>query len=108
MTEGLNGIVLETFGTGNIPAYGSELLPMIRRAFENGTIVCVCSQCPQGTVRLGAYETSSMLTDAGAVSGGNMTTEAAIAKLYYLFSLGLSRNEIKANMETPLRGEGDF
>ena len=49
-----------------------------------------------------------MLTDAGAVSGGNMTTEAAIAKLYYLFSLGLSRNEIKANMETPLRGEGDF
>ena len=108
MTEGLNGIVLETFGTGNIPAYGSELLPMIRRAFENGTIVCVCSQCPQGTVRLGAYETSSMLTDAGAVSGGNMTTEAAIAKLYYLFSLGLSRNEIKANMETSLRGEGDF
>ena len=108
MTEGLNGIVLETFGTGNIPAYGSELLPMIRRAFESGTIVCVCSQCPQGTVRLGAYETSSMLTNAGAVSGGNMTTEAAIAKLYYLFSLGLSRNEIKANMETPLRGEGDF
>ena len=105
MTEALQGIVLETFGTGNIPDYGSDLLPMIRRAFDNGTIVVVCSQCAQGTVRLGAYETSSQLAAAGAVSGSNMTTEAAVAKLYYLFSLGLSRDKIKKLMEQDLRGE---
>lgn len=105
MTEGLNGIVLETFGTGNIPNYDDALLPLIRRAFENGTIVVVCSQCPQGTVRLGAYEASAALTKAGAVSGYNMTTEAAVAKLYYLFSLGLSRDRIKEKMEQNMRGE---
>ena len=105
VTEKLNGLVLETFGAGNIPDYGSDLLPMIQRAFENGTIVVVCSQCAQGTVHLGAYETSSQLVAAGAVSGSNMTTEAAIAKLYYLFSLGLSRDDIKEMMERDLRGE---
>lgn len=105
MTESLKGIVLETFGAGNIPSYDDALLPIIKKAFENGTIITVCSQCQSGTVTLGAYATSSALTKAGAVSGYNMTTEAAVAKLYYLFSLGLPRDEIKAKMEQDLRGE---
>lgn len=105
MTESLKGIVLETFGAGNIPSYDHALLPIIKKAFENGTIVTVCSQCQSGTVQLGAYATSSALTRAGAVSGYNMTTEAAVSKLYYLFSLGLSRDEIKVKMEQDLRGE---
>ncbi len=105
MTESLKGIVLETFGAGNIPSYDDALLPIIRKAFDNGTIVTVCSQCQQGTVKLGAYAASSALTRAGAVSGYNMTTEAAVAKLYYLFSLGLPRDRIKALMEENLRGE---
>lgn len=105
MTEGLKGIVLETFGAGNIPTYDNALLPIIRKAFENGTIITVCSQCQQGTVKLGAYETSSALTRAGAVSGYNMTTESTVAKLYYLFSLDLPKELIKKKMEENLRGE---
>lgn len=105
MTESLKGIVLETFGAGNIPSYSHALLPIIRKAFEHGTIVTVCSQCQQGTVKLGTYETSSALTEAGAVSGYNMTTEAAVTKLYYLFTLGLPKEEIKNLMEENLRGE---
>jgi L-asparaginase len=34
-----------------------------------------------------------------------MTTEAAVAKLYYLHSLGLEKDEVKAKMEENLRGE---
>lgn len=105
MTESLKGIVLETFGAGNIPTYDNALLPIIRKAFENGTIITVCSQCQQGTVKLGAYETSSALTRAGAVSGYNMTTESTVAKLYYLFSLDLPKELIKKKMEENLRGE---
>ena len=105
MTEKLRGIVIETFGAGNIPGNGDALLPMIRKAAGNGTILIVCSQCPHGTVALGAYETSAALREAGAVSGYDITTEAAVAKLYYLFSRDLSREEILRRMEKSLRGE---
>ena len=105
MTEKLSGIVLETFGAGNIPSDCGSLIPIISRAFESGSVVTVCSQCPSGTVTLGAYETSSALKAAGAVSGADMTTEAAVAKLYYLFSLGISKDEIKEKMGENLRGE---
>lgn len=105
ITDKLSGIVLETFGAGNIPSSGGELIPIIKRAFDGGTVVVVCSQCPSGTVSLGAYETSSQLKSAGAVSGLDMTCEAAVTKLYHLFSLGISKEEIKEKMEKNLRGE---
>ena len=105
MTDKLSGIVLETFGAGNIPGGGGKLIPIIKKAFSSGSVVVVCSQCPGGTVTLGAYKTSSSLKEAGAVSGKDMTTEAAVAKLYYLFSLGISGDEIKEKMEEDLRGE---
>lgn len=105
MTEKLSGIVLETFGAGNIPGGGGELLPIIKKAFHSGSVITVCSQCPMGTVSLGAYETSASLKGAGAVSGKDMTTEAAVAKLYHLFSIGISKNEIKRLMEKNIAGE---
>ncbi len=105
MTEKLKGIVIETFGAGNIPRHADSLLPIIQKASRNGTIIIVCSQCPHGTVSLGAYETSGALKEAGAVSGYDITTEAAVAKLYYLFSRGLSDPEIRKRMERSLRGE---
>ncbi|MDY3846250.1 MAG: asparaginase [Eubacteriales bacterium] len=105
MTDKLRGIVLETFGAGNIPGDGQELLAIIKRAFTAGTVITVCSQCPQGTVSLGTYEASSMLKAHGAVSGYDMTTEAAVAKLYYLFSCGYTTQKIKELMETNLCGE---
>ena len=105
MTEKLSGIVLETFGSGNIPSGGDELFPIIKKAFASGSVVAVCSQCPVGTVTLGTYETSSSLKSAGAVSGKDMTTEAAVAKLYHLFSLELTKEEIKRLMEENIAGE---
>ncbi len=105
MTERLKGIVIETFGAGNIPGSADALLPIIRKASDNGTIIIVCSQCPHGTVALGAYETSEALRNAGAVSGYDITTEAAVAKMYYLFSSGLDEKEIRSEMEQSLRGE---
>ena len=105
LTKKLSGIVLETFGAGNIPSDGGVLIPIIQKAFESGSVITVCSQCPSGTVTLGAYETSSALKAAGAVSGFDMTTEAAVAKLYYLFSLDLTTDQIKYYMEQDLRGE---
>ena len=106
MTEQLKGVVLETFGAGNIPTSSSgELIPIIDKAYKNGTLIIVCSQCVQGSVSLGAYETSKALIDIGAVSGKDMTTEAAMTKLIYLFSKGLSIDEISLKMTENLCGE---
>lgn len=105
ITEKLSGVVLETFGAGNIPGGGDELLPIIKKAFKAGAVVTVCSQCVAGSVSLGTYETSSALKKAGAVSGKDMTTESAVAKLYHLFSMGYTSDQIKAMMEENLAGE---
>ena len=105
MCETLDGLVLETFGKGNIPDYDPALSRIISEASKCGTIVVVCTQCPAGTVSLGAYEAGSALVRAGAVSGGNMTTEAAITKLTYLLSKDLPKDDIRRLMRTDLRGE---
>ena len=105
ITETLRGVVLETFGSGNIPDDGGALVPMLEKAARNGTVVTVCSQCPQATVNVNAYEAGHALAKAGAVSGRDMTTEAAVAKLYYLFSVCRDFNTIKFHMEHDVRGE---
>ena len=105
MCESLDGLVLETFGKGNIPDYDPALSRLINEASRCGTTVVVCTQCPAGTVSLGTYEAGSALVRAGAVSGGNMTTEAAITKLTYLLSKDLPKQEIRKLMQTDLSGE---
>ena len=107
ITSKLRGIVLETFGAGNVPNYCTNLTDIIKKAYEHGNIVVVCSQCPTGTVSLGHYAASSPLKKAGAVSGKNMTTETAVAKLYYLLSCGYSKEKIEELMEKDICGELD-
>lgn len=105
MTESLRGIVLETFGAGNIPGSADAILPIVKKAYENGTVLVICSQCLKGSVSLGAYETSAALKKAGAVCAYDMTTEAAVAKLYYLFSCGYDAETVKRKMEEDIAGE---
>lgn len=105
VSENLDGLILETFGKGNIPDYDKALISLISDACRLGVTVVVCTQCPQGSVDLKVYETGSALLKAGAISGLNMTTEAAVTKLSWLLSKGLEPDEIKRLMAKNLRGE---
>ena len=102
--DNFKGVILETFGAGNIPN-DEKLLEVIREASAKDTIFVVCSQCLAGKVSLGGYEAGNIFKEAGAVSGYDMTTECAIAKFYYLLSKGYNTKRIKKLMEVPLRKE---
>lgn len=106
MTEQLKGVILETFGAGNIPTSANdEMFKIIKKAKENGTLIVVSSQCIHGSVSLGAYEASKALIDIGAISGLDMTTEAMMTKLIYLFSKDLTADEISQQMAHYICGE---
>ncbi len=51
MTEKLRGIVIETFGAGNIPGDGNARLPIIRKAFQNGAHGLLAVSAGRGVAR---------------------------------------------------------
>lgn len=101
----LRGLVLETYGVGNGPERDADFIAALAEATARGLVVVACTQCVRGRVDLSAYQAGSALARAGVVGGGDMTTEAALAKLFYLFSRGFDSDAIRAHLQLDLRGE---
>jgi L-asparaginase len=101
----LQGLVLEAFGVGNGPDRDWGFLEVLKSATERGVVIVDCTQCLYGAVHLDDYATGAALARAGVISGYDMTSEAALAKLFYLFSAGYASQEVKAKMGEDLRGE---
>ena len=102
--EGLKGVVLETYGSGNAPDK-SWFLDLLKEAISKDIRIINVTQCSGGNVIQGHYETSVALKQIGIVSGKDITTESAIAKLMYLLSENLSLKEFTDYFEKSLRGE---
>lgn len=84
--DGLRGLVLETFGTGNTPdGPGSALTAALTEAIGRGLVVVSVTQCLHGSVSSG-YAPARALARAGVALGMDMTTEAALTKLAYLLA----------------------
>lgn len=81
IAAGVRGLVLEAYGTGNLPALGGSLIPILDEARERSIPVVVVSQCYRGFVELSQYDGGAAAEAAGAISGGDMTVEAALAKM---------------------------
>lgn len=104
LSADVRGIVMETFGSGNTTT-DQWFIDCLKEAIQAGKVIVDISQCKVGTVELGRYETSKQLKDIGVANGYDMTYEAAITKTMYLLGQYEDPQEIKALMETDLRGE---
>lgn len=102
--EGLRGVVLETYGSGNAPT-SPWFINAIKKAIDKGVIVLNVTQCKAGSVVMGHYEASMELLNIGVVSGGDITTEAALAKLMFVLANYNSKEERIKMLNSDMRGE---
>ncbi|VVM69305.1 asparaginase [Pseudomonas fluorescens] len=105
LNSGIQGLVLECYGSGTGPSDNPEFLAALLRAQDNSVVVVAVTQCHEGGVELDVYEAGSRLRGAGVLSGGGMTREAAFGKLHGLLGAGLDTAEVRRLVELDLCGE---
>ena len=102
----IKALVLRLYGTGNLCSAKRDFIEVLERATARGVVVVATTQCQTGSVMLGHYAVGAALEEVGAISAADMTLEACICKLSYLFGRGdLSNEEISRLMPVSLRGE---
>jgi L-asparaginase len=95
LDSGVQGLLLECYGSGTGPADDAELLEVLKTAHDRGVVLAAISQCPHGHVEFGVYAAGSQLASVGLISAGGMTREAALGKLFSLLGAGLSQTEVE-------------
>lgn len=101
----MRGVVLQTYGAGNMPSNRQDLTQALSEASARGVLIVNCTQCSEGAVSA-VYETGRQLDELGVLPGFDMTPEAALAKLSYVLSKDSWNTETKQlMMRTNLRGE---
>jgi L-asparaginase len=104
LQQPVKALILLSFGVGNAPQTPS-FLAELEQANRHDIIVLNCTQCLRGKVNMTGYANGHALREVGVVSGGDMTPEAALAKLHYLLSKNLPVGHIKRQLVANLHGE---
>ncbi|KAG0221128.1 hypothetical protein BGX31_010150 [Mortierella sp. GBA43] len=90
----IQGVILETYGAGNVPSRAS-LIDALKEACDRGKRGLVTD----------SYQTGKILYSAGVIPGNDMTPECALTKLSYLLGHNLPVAKVREMMTKNLRGE---
>ena len=82
-TNMLKGIVLKTFGAGNLPN-SPQWAQLVKECEAYKTIILATTQCPNGKIELGQYAASNVLKSKIVVDGKDITSEAALTKMMWV------------------------
>ncbi len=95
---GYQGIVIEGYGSGNVPTNENALTGNILQAVDQGCTVVISSQCAFGQADLSLYEVGRAAMEVGAISAYDMTSEAALVKLAWVLGHTHDEDRIKEMM----------
>ena len=96
------GVVIAGSGLGHV---NSNMVPLLKKACDNGTVIVMTSQCLNGRTNLNVYNTGRDMLSAGVITVWDMLPETAYVKLMWALANTSSVEEAKAVMKTPLAGE---
>ncbi|MBO5596582.1 MAG: type I asparaginase [Bacteroidales bacterium] len=96
--------IIETYGSGNALSK-PWFLDLVKQAGDEGKILLNVTQCNAGTVNMDLYATGASLKHAGVLSGADITTEAALGKLFSLMGRSDNNKWVKTMLEKDLCGE---
>jgi len=105
LDSGVQGLLLECYGSGTGPSDDQALLEVLRAARQRGVLLAAISQCPEGSVVFDTYAAGNRLRAAGLVSAGGMTREAALGKMFALLGAGLDVDAVEQWFALDLCGE---
>ncbi len=96
------GIVIAGSGLGHV---NENMIPLVKEAIDNGTIIIMTSQCINGQTNMNVYNTGRDLQAAGVISVLDMLPETAYVKLMWALANSNNAEEAKEIMKTPLADE---
>ena len=104
-TDGLQGVVIETYGSGNAPT-DEWFINALDDAIQRGIIILNVTQCKAGAVKMRQYAASCDMDRIGVIGAGDITIEAAIAKMMCLLGeYPDDKEHVKMRLPQSLRGE---
>ncbi len=95
------GVVIAGSGLGHV---NENMIPLIKKATDNGTVVVMTSQCINGRTNMNVYNTGRDLISAGVISALDMLPETAYVKLSWTLA-NYDKDKVKEIMATPLVNE---
>ncbi|KAL3319735.1 hypothetical protein Ciccas_001605 [Cichlidogyrus casuarinus] len=125
-TGSLRGVVLQSYGAGNVPSARTDLMLLFKEATERGVLIVNTTQCYKGGVKA-IYETGAALHECGVIPAfvrcktltrlqklnfdltdfilQDMTPEGALTKLAYILARFPDAEMAKQVFLKNLRGE---